>query len=281
MLESKSVQYVVLTGSDPKQTYDTKTTIGIAEALSPTQVINYVINGGISQVVQNDNLYPEIEKKSALKMLMRADLFHQFPLSTIFTPEDIGKEAETKHLLFSKTFNRSDERDDLFGHIEAAVGSVTSPQALVSSALLIVDELFMNAVYNACYVNKENSNSGPQRGAAVVHMRSGHFARIFLGLHEDRLVVGCEDSVGSLNVNSLLNRINDCYKNGLDKMIKLDISSGAGIGSFLIFDSCNSYYAAVEEDKRTTICCVIPTKLGQKKRAALPKNVHLQHVALS
>ena len=50
------------------------------------------------------------------------------------------------------------------------------------------------------------------------------------------------------------------------------------LGAYMIFNSGMSFYALVEEDKYTLVACTFPVGGSNRKRAAMPKNLHCRHI---
>ena len=89
-----------------------------------------------------------------------------------------------------------------------------------------------------------------------------------------RLVLGVRDSYGTLRFEQVLSRISRCFEDGMAGSIKQG-EGGAGIGSFMVFNACISYYAGVERGKRTVVCVSLPVGISRREGNALPKNIHL------
>ena len=72
----------------------------------------------------------------------------------------------------------------------------------------------------------------------------------------------------------LFKKIKSCYDTSVAANMNMSGGGGAGIGSFMVFNSAASYYAMVEAGQCTLVCCSVPLKMSSKARALLPKNLH-------
>ena len=144
----------------------------------------------------------------------------------------------------------------------------------MTDILLCSDEVITNSIYNAPFVDQHNNFSGPTRDFSKVQIDPDKKARFFIGADPDRVIIGCRDQYGTLNPDKLIDRIKRCYESNPGEVMNFG-QGGAGIGSFLIFDSCVSMYIAVDAGQSTTICCAFPLGLSATKRSLVPKNLHV------
>ena len=250
-----------------------KDSVLICEKAGPEDVLRYVLEKNITQIVQRTNPDYQNEFKSSIAMMDAPVSFFDFPLATILTPDHVSAEAEKSLRQLEIPFFSSDEKEtilDLIGqYMHSLAGSVT----LESDVRLVADELFTNAIYNAGF---QKIPGGADRSESIV-LDKKQTCRLLVGSKDDRLVLVCEDLFGSLNILKLLARIKKCYEEGAHNAITWD-KAGAGIGSYLIFQSCMSVYYAVEENERTMVACVFPLRKGMRARSEIGKGVHFVSV---
>jgi hypothetical protein len=96
---------------------------------------------------------------------------------------------------------------------------------------------------------------------------------LFLAHDESRLMVGCTDPYGSLGIARYLSKVKATYALGAAATMDFG-SGGAGIGSYIIFNTGASLYIGVKPGQSTVICCVLPLGMSNRKRAALSKHLH-------
>jgi len=77
-----------------------------------------------------------------------------------------------------------------------------------------------------------------------------------------------------LSVNKLFKRIKNCYDTSVGDNINYSGAGGAGIGSYLIFNSSASYFAEVKVQSHTIVCCTVPLGMSSRARLNIAKNLH-------
>ena len=80
---------------------------------------------------------------------------------------------------------------------------LSKSQSFISQVLGVADELVTNAVFNAPFVNESNTQPGANREDSSVKMTYNKEARFFMANNTDRVLIGCIDPYGSLNLNHL------------------------------------------------------------------------------
>lgn len=147
-------------------------------------------------------------------------------------------------------------------------------QTLIEDVVCVADELFTNAVYNAPFVDKRTHlNPGISRSEMEIHLEADKPVRLFLAHDESRMVLGCKDPFGTLNLVKYFNTIKATYLRGPAATMNFG-PGGAGLGSYLIFNAGSSLYFGVSPGNVTIICCVIPLGMSYRKRAEMPKHLH-------
>lgn len=247
--------------------------VAVCDQREPQQLLDLVLDHGATQIVQQSNLAIKNEINASALMLNDPDHFIKFPVSSILDPLDAGAKKEKSLMVLDSGFSRANEKSALLDNIKNELDKMTKSMSFVSELLAVADELITNAIFNAPFVDADNGGSGASRNDQLVQMDKGLNGKVFLGRDNERLVIGCQDPYGSLNLTRLFSRVRDCYKTGLADNINMG-SGGAGIGSFIVYNTSCSYYAAVKTGAATLICCTIPLMLSARKRAVIPKNLH-------
>jgi hypothetical protein len=245
--------------------------IGIAsQQLGPADVISVAVDHGVQQIVQTANREFAKEIKVSIVMLQNPGCFLECPLSTVLDPDNVSPGREEELTIFKITFSSSREKVSIIEKVREHI-SPFARSLLADDICITVDELFTNAIYNAPVEGegREAIDRNPE-----VEARLEKPGTLFLGRVENRVVVGCADLYGSLQPERLLKRIHDCYQYGTEKMMRWG-PGGAGIGSYMIYESCSGMYIGIEPGKRTIVCCSFPLKTSAIERQMLPKNLHL------
>lgn len=243
----------------------------LCRKIEPGELLKYLIEQGIEQVVQQVNPLFDTEVSSALIISRAPEQFFEFPLSTILTPHQVGVEAEKKANLAEIPFHRSEQKHQVLDSIIATVKKISPRSTLAEDVRLVCDELFSNALYNAPFVAAGKTVERTEK-ISIDPAKSGRF---LVGADSERVAIVCEDQFGSLDLDALVHRIKRCLELGKgEKTINFDVVGGAGIGTFMIFETCVSLYAAVDQSKKTIFACLFPIHSAYRNQVHEAKNVH-------
>lgn len=247
--------------------------VSISEEADVVSSINLALDGDVEHICHLGHPFLSEGVNSAALLLKNSSAISSYPLSTALRPEDAGALTEQALCLYEAKFVESDQKTQLMDDLQAVLLKKNVIPTIASDVLNIADELFTNAVYNAPFVDFENNSVGIQRHGANIRMHPGKEGRLILGADESRIVIGCRDTYGTLNLIKLFTRIKSCYEKGVAANINMS-RGGAGIGSYMVFHAAMSYFAVVDQGLQTTICCTLPLKMSGRTRAELPKNLH-------
>lgn len=228
---------------------------------SPEAVVDQVLTQGCRHLIQKNSPWADQELKAASLLEQDLEQFFQYPISIILNPDKVNLETEKSLLIYEKRFNSLSEKEKTLYEIEQLMQSLTKSSTLISDVITVADELFTNVARHASGKKTEKESTNLTNGV------------LFIGKSSDRLVVGCRDASGSLNIKSLLTRVRDCYRKGLSQAMNMG-KGGAGLGSFLILNVCLSYFISVIKGRQTLICATLPLGMGNRKRSTLSKNLH-------
>ncbi len=252
----------------------TEERIILCDNLSSIQVLSLCLNQTADHIVQKSNVHSNSELKFSAAVIKSPELFIKYPLSFILGNENPSSESEKSSAELSQYLAIPQDKDTVLDDLEAYVGSHCKRSSIVSDIRTAADEMISNCLFNAPYVNAANTNSNINRDYSNISVDPLKKPHVFAGRDQNRIIIGCKDMYGRLNVNKLIERIKLCYVNNPGKMINFD-AGGAGIGSFMIFDSCMSFYVAVDAGLSTTLCCTFPLGMSAKQRDEVPKNIHI------
>lgn len=248
--------------------------IGVSENLEPSQVLDLAIDSGLEHICQRSGHFFDEEVRSANCIIESPESYRTFPIATILTPEDLNDQSERALLCMERHFDSSLQKHDVLTELNNAMQSKGLSQTIVEDIIAVSDELYTNAIFNAPFVDRHTQkNPGVSRNTSEVKLEGGKFARLFLAHDENRLLVGCEDPYGSLNLNRYLKKIRNTYQRGPAAAINFG-PGGAGIGSYIIFNAGSSLYFGVWPGHVTIVCCLVPLGMSNRKRVQLAKHVH-------
>lgn len=233
--------------------------------LSPSDLINSYLCDGFAHVCQSAGFRYDLEVNSAERLIHNPQ--HYFS-------DNMGSILGSADRLYEKKFNSVGQKSKMLMEMSAAWSKLSLPKSFSDELILVADELFTNAVFNAPVVDlKTQLNPGLSRQRTDIKMHRGKFGTMSVAFAQDRIVISCSDPYGSLNLKSYLEKVLSTYEVGADYSMNFG-AGGAGIGSFIIFNSASSIYFGVRPGKETLVSCVFPLHISGKKRVMLPKHLH-------
>ncbi len=270
----QTVKLLEIPDVETAENFNSTADIVIGDHFPASTVLSLYTNRNVKHIIQKSNLCSETEIKAASTMLLAPQQFIDFPLATIFGHENPDQALENSLAQYSFYMSDVDQKTEYLDMLEDYVQQYASPKSMSLDVRAVADEVITNSVFNAPFVDMENSFSGPTRDKGKVMIDPNKKPYSFVGKDTQRFVFGCKDYYGRLNVRKLIARIQLCYQNNPGQQINYG-PGGAGIGSFMIFDSCVSLYVAVDANKSTTLCCVFPLNMAARQRHLVPKNLHI------
>lgn len=274
---AQSVEVVELEDAPVARSFR-KNEIGLANNVDSKRGLDLALDHDLTQLNQASSSEIERELATSALMISEPEVFLKFPLSAVLTPNAPGAESEAVLRQVDVVFDHKSQKKQVLASLDAALVDAGVSLGLKDDVLLVSDELFTNSLFNAAYVDLDNSRSGISRKGPDGEKRLEKPARFFMGMAGDFLVIGCEDAYGTLNVKRFFERIRKCYENGADRTINMNESGGAGLGGFLIHQGSTGYYAGVKQEQQTVICCSFPIKGSSRKRREAPKSIHYFHI---
>lgn len=248
--------------------------IAVTSSIESVDLLNLAINNRVGHVCNLQNFLFEKDVQSAAQMILSPQQFVAQPLATVFNPNAQQNGKAPSHAEYIWEFSQARQKSRVLGDIDKLMSQIQLSNSVATEVRGVADELFTNAVYNAPFVDRVTQfNPGINRADQTVNMGTGKTGRIVIGVDAERIVVGCQDPFGALNVFTLLQKIRNCYNTGLGGAMNFG-SGGAGIGSFMVFNSSASYYVGIISGVSTVILSAIPLKLSGRKRATLPRNIN-------
>ncbi|NQZ01145.1 MAG: hypothetical protein HRT45_10820 [Bdellovibrionales bacterium] len=249
--------------------------IAVGSNLSPETVISTAADQALCQIVQDTSLDAKSAIVSSGHMLFSAEEFLQHPLSCMLDPTNSGPEAEKKIRSVDCQFNSSKQKIEVLQNLEDFLIQSVKRSSTMAEILSVADEMYSNAVFNAPFVNDEDRRGTSRTDGSVTVDRQ---ARFLAGRSENALGIVVIDQYGSLKIDKLLKKIQKTYKEGADNTIQMDGVGGAGLGTYMIFESCSSMYMAVKPGELTIIGVILPLNMSRKKKTVLSKNLHILEV---
>lgn len=268
------IQVVDLPQGSPPQKLGGGNFIGVCSNESPERVIDFAVSQKANHICQASGTFFSTEILAASYLTAYPQKAMQYPLSAMLRPGVFSDQVESSLRGFSARFSGSDDKKSVLDAFGIWAEKELKNQTLVTESLSAADEMVMNAIYNAPFVNSLGKLEAPALDSEKVRRGAGKLGLIFAGVHEKQLVIGCVDEYGSLHIDSLLKRIQTCFTGGIAENVNWSGVGGAGIGSFMLFKLSISYHIAVQKGRQTLVFCKIPVGMSARKREEEPKNLH-------
>ena len=263
----------VVDGKSPL-TEDPKRAVIVTYNELPNEILTRFLKEQVRHVCQTDAGALESELNTAALMVQSPQIFLNFPLAAILCPMEATAKKNDEITKLSIQFSEAAQKGQSLDHVRQLLVSAGRSESLISDAVLVADELFTNAIFNAPFINlKSGVNPGIDRNDTTVHMDNGHTAELLVGYDHNRLAIVCRDSYGSLSLIPFLQRIQDCYLKGISTAMRLD-GGGAGIGSHMIFNISSSMYVGVCKGKTTVVGTCIQWLWSNRRRSESSKHLH-------
>ena len=211
------------------------------------EVLRAARESGVQHVLQKNHYLAAVEAQATKVMLDRPEQIFLCPWQP-WLP-NVENTAVFKFVITSQT-----EKSAALAQTEAFLHSHPRLRRDRHLLLLLVDELFVNV--------KKAGNGAP-----------GILGYIFIAVQQAFMLLGSWDSIGSLVPDQIINNAFRCYELGVSKSIRQD-GSGAGIGSYFMFENSLSMALAVKPGQTTAVVLLRPMDSKVDEAATLAKNIH-------
>lgn len=235
------------------------------------EVIKKLYNSESMHIVSRSKNNLQKELNVSALMLCSPETFFKFPVASIFHPEDSSMLYENKHKVIEYEFSCSADKYKSLILFEVEMEKMSLNESAISTIRSIADELFTNAIYNA--PNEKVSEKAADRKVAHAY-EDGKKAKLFIGKDDNYILIGCTDPYGSLDTKDFVERLYNGSQKGVESVMNMDSMGGAGIGTYMMFESSVNLYVGVEEGVQTTVMCMVPYKISSRKLKRMTKNLH-------
>ena len=269
-MKSKETKEHILKWTEETKITNFEKKVVICKKTNSIDVLKLATNHSADHIVYENSDHYLTEVESSIQIIDTPDTFYNFPLSAMLDPENCSLENDKRLNICHIEFSKSSEKQKTIDKVAETLKSYSRRSSLIQNLKTVTDELFMNALYSAPFELTESQMNRSE----PVELEEKQECSIDLGIKGDRVALVCVDQFGSLNIQKLLNRILTCFENGVIESMNFG-SGGAGIGSFLIYNLCNSMYLGVRKGERTVIGCVFCLGNQHIRQNNKNKNIHL------
>ncbi len=248
------------------------TEVVVGKNLDDLETLRLAGHDNVSHVIQEEREDLKSKIQASINILNMPYSIFEKTFETVFFEEDntANNPPNEIHQL-ELPFHSSTQKSIILNHVEAFLKSNKISSTLRSRILLVCDELFTNALFNAPVERSHKRISRTQK----IHLNDELANILKIGISGDKLAVVCQDKFGSLNTKKYINHLASKYDKNGKNLININEDGGAGIGSFLMYGYCQSMYLGVKEDQETLFCFVFSTDRKKNYETNQPKSIHL------
>lgn len=245
---------------------DLKNHVAIGEHIDTAQFLEAFLNNNLSNIVQTSNDDINYELFIASIILKKPRLFLNNPLTVLNSKES----SATAMNVWQENFNSTEHKEKVLEGVKKFTSQNKSMERLSENILIIIDELFSNALFNApvdddgyrIYKNMSRSEN--------VKYPGNKNAKIFAINTNKDLFIGCIDPWGSVDRDGICKSMSEAYTGRV-----ADKGKGAGLGLRMMLDRSRSLYLLSEANQRSLVCCHMRLNVSLKKVENVPKQFHI------
>jgi len=248
-----------------------KTEVVVGKNLNDLETLRLAAYDRVSHVIQEEHEDLNSRIQASINIIKTPySIFEKTFETVFFEEENLGGKPKQIHQL-ELPFHSSSQKMSVLGHAETFLKAHKISTTLRDRVVLVCDELFTNALFNAPL-----ERSGKTIGRSQQVHLNDEFANILkLGIFGDKLAVVCQDKFGSLNTKKYIKHLISKHDTNGENLINMSDDGGAGIGSLLMYGYCQSMYLGVKEDQETLFCFVFSTDRKKNCTTNQPKSIHL------
>lgn len=240
--------------------------VAIGEHIQTPTFLKAFVENRLSNIVQTSNDDLPYELFIASIILKKPKLFLNNPL-TILNSQDT---TSTAMRVWQENFNCTEHKENILESIHNFIGRNKSMNRLSDNILIVIDELFSNALFNApvdddgyrIFKNMDRNEN--------VRYPGNKNAKIFAVHTANDLFIGAVDPWGSVDRDGICKSLYHAY----NERTVAD-GKGAGFGLRMMLDRSRSLYLLSELNKRSLVCCHMRLNISLKKVENVPKQFHI------
>lgn len=249
------------------QDLDLSDRVAVGDHIQTGTFLQSFVENKLSNIVQTSNDDLPYELFIASIILKKPRLFLNNPL-TILNSQD---SSATAMRVWQENFNCTEHKERVLESIHKFIGRNKSMNRLSDNILIVIDELFSNALFNApvdadgyrIFKNMDRSEK--------VRYPGNKNAKIFAVHTANDLFIGAVDPWGSVERDGICKSLHHAYSEGT----VTEEGKGAGFGLRMMLDRSRSLYFLSEMGKRSLICCHMRLNISLKKVENVPKQFHI------
>lgn len=256
--------------SQLSQSVPKKTIIVIEDDNYKFNPINF-LRHGFDHIIFQQRKDFTAELLASCMMIYRPKTFTGNPVPFFFNGfSPVASDMLDPNLVFD--FSQSSEKQTLLDALNDFLDQDQSTYNIKELCIQSADEMITNAIFNApINSNGQRINSGLERNTDV-KMPGGKKGRFFASASGHRAIVGCEDPFGSLQRQTVLERLEEIYNH--TQVSPKGGTGGTGLGLKYMIDNSSNFYLYCDYGKKTVIACAFLLK-GMKANTSPNKHFHI------
>ncbi len=250
-----------------REDLDLSDRVGLGNHIQTSTFLKAFVKNKLSHIVQtsNDDLPYELFIASIIHK--KPKLFLNNPL-TILNSQD---SSSTAMRVWQENFNCTEHKERILESIHKFIGRHKSMNRLADNILIVIDELFSNALFNAPVDDSGYRIFKNMQRHEKVRYPGNKNAKIFAVHTSEDLFIGAVDPWGSVDRDGICQSLYHAY----NERTVSENSKGAGFGLRMMLDRSRSLYLLSEIGKRSLVCCHMRLNISLKKVENVPKQFHI------
>jgi hypothetical protein len=228
----------------------------IGDSLEDQEVVELLRRRGVSHVISDADDPDDTELVVTSVKLLSGDLF------------GLEKYLSWGAKVLDRTISTYEDKREALAAVTANAREAGARRPLIARIESVVDELLMNAMYDAPAARRGAARTEPvsQEGEAKALLRWAGDGRYF--------AVSVQDDFGELHKETILDHlVRARAERGRPRAS--DQVGGAGLGLYFILSSVTRFIANIEPGRRTEVVCLFDLKQTGRDADACARSLHV------
>jgi len=213
------------------------------------------------QVIQESIPFNEIDFTATVQKIFNKNIFG---LDKYFNETTPIKEI---------TIKSSAKKDDYINEVQNFASLRGARTRMVDNIADILDELVMNAIYDAPVDDAGKSKYLNTERVEKINLEENEYACLKYCYENGKLGLSVSDPFGTLTSTQILNYLKKCFAKGSDQID--DKKGGAGLGLYKIYDAVNYFIININKNIKTEIITILDLQISMSVFRAQKKSFHI------
>lgn len=229
----------------------------LGDSLADDEIVELLQRDGLNHLISEHQSPDEAELLVTTVKLASGDIF------------GVEKYLPWGAKIHERNVSNYEDKSAAINEIVAHAKSMGARSAVMARLEQVVDELLMNAMYDAPAA-REGHSTVDQMDA----IKDGRQENVSLryGCDGRYLVVSAADNYGELRKNDIFQHVARARS---ERAPKEDRRNGAGLGLFIVLSSVNRFIANIDKGNKTEVVCVFDLMQSGRNMENVAKSVHV------